>query len=134
MLVRRGGEVVKSAASPRASDGRHHVKYILAMIGDETKYAKMSPEEVQADVDRIEAFNKELTDAGAMVSGEGLDERTKAKTVRPGGDVSDGPYTDATDQLVGFWLIEAASDDKALEWAKKVPLDSGAVEVRPLVG
>jgi hypothetical protein len=110
------------------------VKYILAMIGDETKYGKMSPEEVQADVDRIEAFNKELTAAGAMVSGEGLDERTKAKTVRPGGAVTDGPYSDAADQLVGFWLIEAAGDDKALEWAKKVPLNGGAVEVRPLVG
>lgn len=111
------------------------MKYILAMIGDERKYAKMAPEELQADVDRIEAFNKELTDAGAMLSGEGFEERTKAKTVRPGGEVTDGPYSDADDQLVGFWLIDAASDDKALEWAKKVPLQSAAaVEVRPLAG
>jgi hypothetical protein len=110
------------------------VKYILAMIGDETRFQRMPPEEVQVEVDRIEAFNKELTDAGAMVSGEGLDERSKAKTVRPGAQVIDGPYSDAAEQMVGFWIIEAASDDAALEWARKAPLDGGAIEVRPLVG
>jgi hypothetical protein len=34
---------------------------------------------------------------------------------------------------MGFWIIEAANLDEALEWSKKAPLRGEAIEVRPLV-
>ena len=34
---------------------------------------------------------------------------------------------------MGFWIIEAANLDEALDWTKKAPLQGAAVEVRPLV-
>jgi hypothetical protein len=113
-------------------------RFILAMIADEADWQKKTPEQLEADVAKIDAFNKELTDARVMVSGEGLDDRKNAKTVTFGDNgeeeaVSDGPYSDAQRQLVGFWVIESGSLDDALAWGRKVPLKSGAVEVRPLI-
>jgi signal transduction histidine kinase len=46
----------------------------------------------------------------------------------------DGPYADTTEQLGGYFVINVANLDRALEWAEKCPAAaSGAVEVRPLM-
>ena len=48
--------------------------------------------------------------------------------------VTDGPFAETKDQLGGFYLIDVAGPDEALEWAKKVPLRPGAsIEVRPVM-
>jgi hypothetical protein len=47
--------------------------------------------------------------------------------------VADGPHSDATEQLAGYWIIEAGSVQEAADWAREAPLDGGAIEVRPLV-
>jgi hypothetical protein len=70
-------------------------------------------------------------------SGEGLDFSGNAKTVRVTADggrtVSDGQFHDAKDQFGGFWIIEAHPINDAVEWAKRVPLSVGGVEVRPIL-
>jgi hypothetical protein len=112
------------------------MKYILSMIGDESSWSNQTPDEMQATIERVEAFNRAITDAGVWVSAEGMQELSSAKTVRfaAGSEpvVSDGPFSDAKDQVGGFWIIECASIDEALEWARKAPMDDGAIEVRPL--
>lgn len=114
------------------------MRYILAMFGDEAGWQAMTPEQVQSMVDRLDAYNRALQEAGVFVSAEGLQDLTTARTVRFGNGgtpaVSDGPYTDAKEQLVGFWLIDCKDADEAVEWTRKAPLDSGAIEIRPLVG
>jgi hypothetical protein len=53
------------------------------------------------------------------------------------GDVSmtDGPYAEAKEQIGGFWVIEAADLDAALDWAKQGSAACmGPVEVRPFQG
>lgn len=112
------------------------MKYMLAMISDYTDWQKVTPEQAEAFDQGITAFNDELRNAGAWVSAEGLGEPSEAKTVRfedRASAVSDGPHADAREQLGGFWIIEADSVDDATNWATKVPLTSGAIEVRPLV-
>jgi hypothetical protein len=47
--------------------------------------------------------------------------------------VTDGPFAETKEQLMGFWIIEAANLDEALAWARKAPLHGAAIEVRPLV-
>jgi len=113
------------------------MKYILSLIGDESGWLNATPEEMQETIERVEAFNRELTDAGAFVSGEGMEELAKSKTVRfkaGAPAVSDGPFSDSKEQVGGFWILECANIDEALEWAQKAPMDDGAIEVRPLVG
>ena len=57
-----------------------------------------------------------------------------ATTVRNDGDgvsVTDGPYAETAEQLGGFYLIEAADLDEAIEIARQLP--EPIVEIRPVV-
>ena len=67
-------------------------------------------------------LNAEMERAGAWVFGAGLRPASSATVVRAaGGDVSmtDGPYAETKEQMGGFWVIEAADLDAALDWAAK---------------
>ena len=72
---------------------------------------------------------------GAWVFGAGLKSTSSATLVNAtGGDVSmtDGPYAETKEQMGGFWVIEAADLDAALEWGRKCAVAcEGPVEVRP---
>ena len=87
---------------------------------------------------QVSEFNARLEAAGAWVFGTGLRPASSATVVRAsGGDVSmtDGPYAETKEQMGGFWIIEAADLDAALEWAGKASAAcEGPVEVRPAEG
>ena len=83
----------------------------------------------------IHTLNEEMEAAGARVFAGGLQAPRKAKTLRgqPNGDVliTDGPYLETKEHVGGFWLLEAADMDKALEWGRKAVIACRApVEVR----
>jgi hypothetical protein len=110
-------------------------QYLLALYRD---YAAPIPEEqtrqVWADVN---ALGDKLTAAGAFVFQGGMDGGPESATVvRPtAGDflITDGPYTETKEHLAGFWIINAADLDEALEWAKRTAVaQQRAIEVRPL--
>ena len=114
------------------------MKYLLLLYGDETRWAKMTPEESAADMERWGAFYEELAGSGAFLAGEGLDATTSATTVRvQGGEVvhTDGPFAETREQLGGFYLLECPDLDAALGWAARVPDlgEGGCVEVRPVM-
>lgn len=46
--------------------------------------------------------------------------------------VTDGPYADTKEQFLGFYLIDCASLDEAIEAVKLLPLEQGRVEIRPV--
>lgn len=81
------------------------------------------------------AYAKALAESGVMRGGAGLTPPRDATTVRVRGgqrQVLDGPYADTKERLGGFFLIEVADLDKALEWAARCPAAArGSVEVRP---
>ena len=86
-----------------------------------------------ADVD---AFNQELMADGSWVFAGGLTEPPSTATVVDATEgepvVTDGPFAETKEQLGGFWVVEAADLDAALEIARR---GSAAcrqpVEVRP---
>jgi hypothetical protein len=88
--------------------------------------------QIYADVDVV---NKELMDAGKWVFGGGLHPAETATVVDVSGDeitITDGPYAETKEHIGGFWIIEAADLDEALDWAGKATRACrGAVEVRP---
>jgi hypothetical protein len=112
--------------------------YMLLLMGEEVDWEAITPEEAQASLDEMGAFNKEIEDAGAMVTAGGLESRATATVVRfdegGGTTVTDGPFIETKEQLMGFWIIEAGNLDEALAWAQKTPLRGGSLEVRPLIG
>lgn len=79
------------------------------------------------------AYNESMIKAGVMVAGEGLADEP-GYVVDFGGEppvVSDGPYGEVHELFNGFWIIQTATADEALEWAKRCPLGPGSkLEVR----
>jgi hypothetical protein len=78
-------------------------------------------------------YVKALMDAGVVVSSAGLQVPEAATTLRRAGDtrsVQDGPYADTKERLGGFFIINVADLDAALEWANRCPAGV-AIEVRP---
>jgi hypothetical protein len=112
------------------------MRYMLTIYGDPSGMNEASPEEQQAELGRWFTYTEELQKSGALVAGDALQESATATTLRfnGGGEpaVTDGPFAETKEQLGGFYELECANLDEALEWAKKIPARNGAVEVRPV--
>jgi hypothetical protein len=114
-------------------------QYLLSVCHDDD-YGDVdfSSDEMQRIGGKVEAINTELQEAGAWVFACGLRPASTATVVRSvGGEVSmtDGPYAETKEQMGGFWIIEAADLDAALEWAGKAAAACELpVEVRPTEG
>lgn len=83
------------------------------------------------------AYIGAMAKAGVIVNGDGLHGPHTAVTVRVRGgqrQVQDGPFADTKEQLGGYFVVEVADLDAALEWAARSPSASyGSVEVRPVL-
>jgi hypothetical protein len=110
-------------------------QYLLSVHMVEGEDAYTSDEETQEAFKAVDAFNQELQAKGAWVFAGGLQPVDTATTVDgTGADVviTDGPFAESKEQIGGFWVIEAADLDAALDWAAKGSAAcKGKVEVRP---
>jgi hypothetical protein len=113
------------------------MKYLLTIYNDESGFAEATPEQIQQVMAAYEAFGREVSEAGAMLGGEGLQPTSTATTVkvRDGETVtSDGPFADTREQLGGYYLLKCRDLDEAIGWAAKIPgAQDGTVEVRPVM-
>ncbi|HKW01384.1 MAG TPA: YciI family protein [Vicinamibacterales bacterium] len=69
-------------------------------------------------------FNEELTKAGVMLAGEGLQASSKGARVRFSGTkrtVVDGPFAETKELVAGFWVWQVKSKAEAIEWVKRCP-------------
>jgi len=107
------------------------MRFMMIVKADQASEAGELPTEEQlADMTR---FNEEMVEAGVMRAGEGLHPSSKGARVefykgKP--TVTDGPFAETKELIAGFWLIEADSLERAVEWAQRVPFEQGEVEVR----
>ena len=96
---------------------------------------EFSASETQRLMAQTAELTAELERARAWVFHADLRPASSATVVRAaGGDVSmtDGPYAETKEQMGGFWVIEAADLDAALDWAAKASTAcERPVEVRP---
>ncbi|MGI9051771.1 MAG: YciI family protein [Ilumatobacteraceae bacterium] len=109
-------------------------EYLLSVWHD-GPVTEPDPEEMKKAFAQVDVFNAELQATGVWVFAGGLQPPTSATVVRStDGDVSmtDGPYAESKEQIGGFWVINAADLDAALDWAGKASeACMGPVEVRP---
>ena len=87
----------------------------------------------------ISDLNEEMIAKGVRVFVGGLQTATRAKTIRArnngGMVVTDGPFVEAKEHVGGFWVLECADIDEAVEWGKKATVACRApVEVREFMG
>ena len=110
------------------------MKYLVA-IHHPDDYDPAVSEDAQMDHD-IDVLNDEMVAAGVRVFVGGLHPAREAKSLRAEADgevlVTDGPYLETKEHVGGFWVLEAASLDEALDWGRKAVIACRApVEVRP---
>jgi hypothetical protein len=86
-------------------------------------------------------YNQQLTDAGILLSGEGLHPTSKGARVtfssNPDANppsVSKGPFPNLNEIIGGYWVIKVANLDEAVGWVKKCPIkeEGLVVEVRQI--
>jgi hypothetical protein len=112
------------------------MKYLCLIYEAETLYATMSREEGQTMMAEYGAFTEEIKKSGQYIAGEALKPVQTATTVRiRNGKLSmtDGPFAETKEQLGGFYLIEAADLNEAVQIAGRIPsAKTGSIEVRPI--
>lgn len=108
-------------------------QYLLALYKADGE--KRPPEQTRQVWADVTALGDKLTEAGAFVFQGGLISAESATVVRQSGDdflITDGPYAETKEHLAGFWIIDAADLDEALEWAKlTTAAQQRPIEVRP---
>lgn len=96
---------------------------------------ELSPDDQQKAFRQVDALNDEMQTAGIWVFAGGLFPPEMATVVDGTGPeviTTDGPYAETKEQIGGFWIIEAADLDVALDWAGRASAAClGPVEVRP---
>jgi hypothetical protein len=114
------------------------MRYMLLIIGDESRYADMSEEDQAAQLQRWSDYSKELVEAGAFVAGDGLQTSSSSTTLRmKDGErlLTDGPFAETKEQIGGYYTIECKNLDEAIDWAAKLPSAEfgGVTEIRPVM-
>ena len=108
-------------------------KYAILIYEDPQLYANLPPEGWGAMVDAHNTFTKQISELGGSLTGGGALARPTTATTIKGGTVTDGPFIDTKEAVLGYYVVEARDLDHAVEIAKLCPAPGGGVEVRPVV-
>ncbi|MDF2231573.1 YciI family protein [Albimonas sp. CAU 1670] len=112
------------------------MQYMLMIYHEEGGWDRLTPAQQAEGMAAYRAYAEALTAAGALVGSERLQPTATATTVRVADGetrVLDGPYAETKEQFGGYYIVEAADLDAALDWAARCPgARHGVVEVRPL--
>jgi hypothetical protein len=106
------------------------MRFLFLIHGDGEAEAPMTSEERRTIVGEHMAYADMLRERGVHVLGEALS--GEAATVRPGESpiVTDGPFAETKEAVGGFYVVDCASRDEAIELAGRVPESPGvAVEM-----
>lgn len=110
---------------------------ILATETADAFAARTDPERTTDYWSSWSGYIEALAQSGVMQSAGGLQPPDTATTVRIQDGrrvVEDGPFADTKEQLGGYFVIDVADLDEALEWAASCPsAEYASVEVRPLL-
>jgi len=109
------------------------MKYLCLVYGAEDGFHDLP--DSPAD-DECQAYADTLQSDGRLLAAEPLESVRTATTIRVRGGrltVTDGPFAETKEQLMGFYLIQARDLNEAIQLAGQVPAArSGCVEVRPV--
>src|SRR3954453_15512014 len=101
------------------------MKFMLIMRSTDEAAAAAQEIDFNEILDTMGRYNDELIKAGVLVAAEGLDEPKETVVVDFSSQppvATDGPYGETKELFGGFWLLDVASKEEAVEWAKRAPL------------
>ena len=111
------------------------MKYALLLYAAPGSAERKGPAS-EGVIDSWVDYTRALRDAGVLLGAEQLYDTGTATTAR-GSDgelvLTDGPFIETKEHLLGFYLLDVADLDAALDWAARMPLiRHGSIEVRPV--
>jgi hypothetical protein len=113
------------------------MKYLCLIYDAESTWASMTQPEIDAMMGEYFAFSDDLASRGKMLGGEELQPSHTATTVRVRNGktvTTDGPFAETTEQLGGYYLIDATDLNDAIQIAARIPsARTGSIEVRPIM-
>ncbi|OSP39361.1 MULTISPECIES: YciI family protein [unclassified Streptomyces] len=115
------------------------MKFLLIMHIDPAIMEELTEAERQEIMDGHGEFMKTLRESGEMISTEALADPSQSSVVRVRDGVpvvTDGPYLEAKEFLGGYYLVDVASRDRALELASMIPdarFNGLGIEVRQVI-
>jgi hypothetical protein len=125
--------LIPGAGTARSQD----MKYMLLIYQNPTGWEALSEAERDRVMNEAGAIVNELTESGELIGGEGLADPSNTRTVQVRDGVpavTDGPYLEAKEHLVGYCLFQCESLERATEIATRWPdARYWAVELRPLM-
>ncbi|MGA9749229.1 MAG: YciI family protein [Nocardioides sp.] len=101
------------------------MKYMLIMRADDAAFADFAEIEFETILEVMGKYNDELVSAGVLVAAEGLTEASEGVVVDFSAEppiVTDGPYGETKELFGGYWILDVASQQEAVEWAKRAPM------------
>jgi hypothetical protein len=110
-------------------------QYMLLVYEEEVDPAEQA--EREAGLPTLVELHRSLRDAGLLVGVRRLRTTESATSVRVREgetEIVDGPFAVTKERLAGYYILECADLDEALEQAARLPMARwGTVEVRPVV-
>lgn len=114
------------------------MKYLILIHHNSDAWNALTQPEKEAIWSEGSGLWKELTASGELVFGEPLASPEESRVVRASSGqpvVTDGPYAESKEQVVGFLVLDLASETRAVELASRWPdARVGAMEVRRIEG
>ena len=101
------------------------MKYMVILRATDESMAAFQEVDFNEVLNEMGKFNNELINAGVLVAAEGLDDAKDGVVVdysQQAPVVTDGPYGETKELFGGFWILDVASQEEAVEWAKRAPL------------
>lgn len=101
------------------------MKYMLIMRASDEALAATQDIDFDEMLETMGRFNDEMISAGVLLAAEGLDDAAEGVVVdysQKPPVVTDGPYGETKELFGGFWILDVASKEEAIEWAKRAPL------------
>ena len=112
------------------------MKYMLLIYGQERTWGDMNPSNMSQMMAEFRQFTEQIQASGHYVTGSQLQPVGSATSVRLRDGkrlLTDGPFAETSEQLGGYYLVEAKDLDEAIGMATRIPsVRYGTVEVRPL--
>jgi hypothetical protein len=112
------------------------MRYLCLVYGEENVLAAMAKGEMEALIKDSLDYDDTLRQSGHFIIAHALESVRDAATVQVRSGqrlVTDGPFAETKEQLLGFILIEAQNRNDAIEAAANIPMARvGRIEVRPI--
>jgi hypothetical protein len=111
------------------------MKYMIMMFGSAGEMMQVQSQDwIKEMIGYMVALDDDLRERGEMVFNAGLADGSAAKLVHADGVVTDGPFAEAKESLIGFWVVDVESEARVVELAASIAKYSRVVEVRPIAG